>query len=274
MESYDTLILSGNSTNALVTLGALQYLIDKGRIGEVKNYVGTSSGAILSVLLVIGYQPIEILTHLCVEKIYKKMVQFNISNMLLMGKPLMNFEPIKNSLEQLIIDKIGHMPSMKSVESSGRRLFFATYNLTDDCREYISSDTYPDLPVINGIHMSSNFPFVFDPYVFENKAYLDGGIVDNFAVEFGQKIGENCLGVMTINPRRKYDPHDFGTLEFMWLLFQTFIETVTSDKIERTKCDIIKLDCASNFFNFNSNNKELINMFDKGYDLCRKKCNS
>ena len=98
MKSYDTLILSGNSTNAIVTLGALQYLSDKDFLKTVKNYLGTSSGAILSLLLLIGYQPIEILTYICIEKVYKDMVQFNISNMILMGKSLMSFEPIKNCL--------------------------------------------------------------------------------------------------------------------------------------------------------------------------------
>lgn len=270
---YDTLILSGNSTNAIVTLGALQYLMDNGHIKDIKNYIGTSSGAILSFLLLIGYQPIEILTHLCIEKVYKKMVQFNISNMLLMGKPLMSFEPINNSLEQLIIEKLGFMPTMQSVERLGggdKKIVFTTYNLTDDQREYISSETYPDLPVIHGIRMSSNFPLVFEPYMYNEKAYLDGGLVDNFAIEYGERVGDRCLGVMTNNPQRKYSPHDFGNIEFVWKIFQIFITTVTKDKIDRTNCDIIGLDFKSNFFNFESSNNELIEMFDKGYELCKE----
>ena len=270
--AYDTLVLSGNSTNAIVTLGALQYLTDHGHIKSIKNYIGTSSGAILSLLLLIGYQPIEILTYLCIEKVYKNMVQFNISNMLLMGKPLMSFEPIKSSLEQLIVEKIGYMPTMRSVEKLGggdKKLVFTTYNLTDDRREYISSETYPDLLVIHGIRMSSNFPLVFEPYMYDEKAYLDGGLVDNFAVEYGERVGERCLGVMTNNPQRKYSPHDFGNIEFVWKVFQIFITTVTKDKIDRTNCDIVSLDFKSNFFNFESSNNELIEMFDKGYELCK-----
>ena len=270
---YDTLILSGNSTNAIVTLGALQYLVDHGHIKDVKNYIGTSSGAILSLLLLIGYQPIEILTYLCVEKVYKKIVRLNISNMILMGKPLMSFEPIKNSLEQLIIEKIGSMPTMKSVEKLNegeKKLVFTTYNLTDDRREYISSETYPDLPVIHGIHMSSNYPLVFEPYMYDDKAYLDGGIVDNFAIEYGERVGDRCLGVITHNHQRKYSPHDFGTIEFVMKVVQIFITTGTKDKIDRTNCDIIGLDVKSNFFKFESSNNELIEMFDKGYELCKE----
>lgn len=269
-EYYDTLILSGNSTNAIVTLGALQCLMDNGYIENIKTYIGTSSGAILSLLLLIGYQPIEILVYLCIEKVYKKMGQFNISNMLLMGKPLMSFEPIESCLEQLIMEKLGYMPTMKSIERIGsKKLVFTTYNLTDDRREYVSSETYPNLPVINGIHMSSNYPLIFEPYVYENKAYLDGGLVDNFAIEYGERIGGKCLGVMTNNPQRKFSPHECGNIEFMWKIFQIFISTVTKDKIDRTNCDIVKLDFKSNFFNFDNNNNELIEMFDRGYELCK-----
>ena len=191
--------------------------------------------------------------------------------MLLMGKPLMSFEPIKSCLEQLIVEKVGYIPTMKSIETlSDKRLVFTTYNLTDDRREYISSETYPDLPVIHGIHMSSTFPLVFEPYIYENKSYLDGGLVDNFAIEYGEQIGDRCLGVMTNNPQRKYNPHDFCHIEFVWKVFQVFISTVTKDKIDRTNCDIIKLDFKSQFFNFESSNKELIDMFDKGYELCKE----
>ncbi len=272
-QSYDTLVLAGNSTNAIVTLGALQYLADHGHIKDIKNYIGTSSGGILSLLLLIGYQPLEILTYLCIEKVYKKMVQFNISNMLLMGKPLMSFEPIKSCLEQLIVEKVGFMPTMRTVEKLGdgdKKLVFTTYNLTDDQREYISSETYPDLPVIHGIRMSSTFPLVFEPYVHNEKAYLDGGLVDNFAIEYGERVGDRCLGVITNNPQRKYSPHDFGNIEFLWKVFQIFITAVTDDKIDRTNCDIIGLDFKSNFFNFESSNNELIEMFDKGYELCKE----
>jgi predicted acylesterase/phospholipase RssA len=270
--NYDTLILSGNSTNAVVTLGALQHLFYNGHLENIKNYIGTSSGAILSLLLLIGYQPIDILVHLCIERIYKKMTQFNISNILLMGKPIMSFEPIKSCVEQLIVEKLGFMPTMHDVEElagNDKKIIFVTYNLTDDCREYISSETHPDLPVINGIRMSSNFPLVFEPYMYDNKAYLDGGIVDNFAVEYGQRIGNKCLGIMTNNPQRKYNPNDFGNIELIWKIFQIFIATVTKDKIDRTNCDIVKLDFKSNFFNFDSSNNELIQMFDKGYELCK-----
>ena len=45
--NFDTLVLSGGSTKGIIILGALQYLADNFYLSEVKNFIGTSSGAII-----------------------------------------------------------------------------------------------------------------------------------------------------------------------------------------------------------------------------------
>lgn len=269
---YDTLVLSGNSTNAVVTLGALQYLYDNGFINNIQNYVGVSSGSILSTLLLIGYQPLELLIYLCVEKIFKKMIQFNISNMLLLRKPLMTFEPIKNILELLIIDKIGFLPTMKSIEElSGKKIIFTTYNLTDDKKEYITSEAHADLSIINAMRMSCTFPLIFEPFNYNDKLYLDGGLFNNFPLEYGENLSQTkCLGITTNDAQKTYS-EDMSSIDYILKLFHIFKDSVTHDKMSRTlKCDVIALKFDNNFFKFESNNKEIIEMFDNGYDLCKK----
>ena len=62
---YDTLVLSGGSSKGILTLGALQYCYDNFLLNKIETYVGTSSGAIISFLLIIGYSPIEIMVYIC-----------------------------------------------------------------------------------------------------------------------------------------------------------------------------------------------------------------
>lgn len=265
---YDTLILSGNSTNAVVTLGALQHVIDKKWLKNITTYIGTSSGAMLGLLLIIGYEPIDILSYICAEKIYKKINTINFSNMLLLGKGIMSFEPIKSSLEDLILEKIGFIPTMEQIEQIfNKRMFIVTYNLSDDSKEYISTQTYPNLLITHAIRMSSTFPLIFEPYEYNGKFYIDGGIVDNFALEFGELIGNNCIGIFTNNPGKKYKS-DSGNIDYIQKIFSIVIKQITLDKIQRaTNTKIIKLDYHANFFNFESTNTELISMFDTGYNL-------
>jgi NTE family protein len=269
--NYSTLILSGNATNAIVTMGALQYFYDKKMLDNVKKYIGTSSGSILSLLLIIGYTPLEIKTFLCIEKPLKSLSQkVNLSNLLLLGKPVLCYEPIKNSIETLILNKIGFIPTMKSLqEHFHKTLIVTTYNLSDNCREYISADSHPDLSVVHAVRMSSSYPLMFEPYRHEQKLYLDGGIVDNFPIEYLQEADEVRLGIITTNPDKKYDEVP-NSLDLFWKLFQVFIQTNTNDKIKRCEnCDVVKLQVDSFFFNFDTPNSEIIEIFDRGYDECK-----
>lgn len=268
---YDTLILAGNSTNAVVTLGALQYLYDNGLMSNIKNYVGVSSGAILSTLLLIGYKPLELLTYFCVEKIFKRMIQFNISNILLLRKPLMTFEPIEKILEVLIIEKMGFVPTMKAAEKLfHKKIVFTSYNLTDDKEEYITSEKYADVSVINGIRMSSTFPLIFEPFKYGDKLYLDGGLFNNFPLECGEKLSETkCIGIVTNNPQKKYSD-EMSNIDYILKLFDIYKDSVTHDKMARSsKSDVVQLKFDNNFFKFDIDNREIIEMFDNGYALCK-----
>lgn len=268
---YDTLILAGNSTNAVVTLGALQYLYDNGLMSNIKNYVGVSSGAILSTLLLIGYKPLELLTYLCVEKIFKRMIQFNISNILLLRKPLMTFDPIKKILEVLIIEKMGFVPTLKVAEELfHKKIIFTSYNLTDDKEEYITSEKYSDVSIINGIQMSSTFPLIFEPFKYGDKLYLDGGLFNNFPLDYGDKLTKTkCIGIVTNNPQKKYS-EEMSNIDYIFKLFNIYKDSVTYDKMARSsKSDVVQLKFDNNFFKFDIDNKEIINMFDNGYALCK-----
>jgi predicted acylesterase/phospholipase RssA len=68
--AYDTIVLSGNSTNAVLTMGGIQVLHDKGQLNDLKYYVGTSSGSILGCLMSVGYNPLDLLCYLCINKPY------------------------------------------------------------------------------------------------------------------------------------------------------------------------------------------------------------
>lgn len=91
---YTSLVLCGNSTNALITLGALQYLYENSMISNVKKYYATSSGTIISILLIIGYTPLEIINMICFKR-FSKYRLFNFTN-IFNGGSLLDFIPIEN----------------------------------------------------------------------------------------------------------------------------------------------------------------------------------
>jgi predicted patatin/cPLA2 family phospholipase len=284
---YDTLVLSGNSTNAVAILGALQYLYDDGRLGdELVNLIGTSSGAIVALLLCVGYAPIDVIAYLCVEKTYENVARFNVGNLLLLGRGLIDFAPIERCVETLLVDKIGFVPTLDELrERYGKRLTCVTYDMTTDTREYITCDTHPTLSTLSAVRMSSTFPFVFAPYEHDGHFYIDGGIVDNFAIERGLRVSAatrsadaRCLGVYIRNGSVPYVVAD--NLSLFQRLIDLFVRVSTEDKIARATerragdasapCEIIALDFPSSFFNFNSTTAEILRMFDNGYAMCKR----
>ncbi len=274
MISFDTLILNGNSTNAIITLGAIQCLYDDNRLADVENFVGTSSGSIISTLLAVGYTPIELLTYICVEKSYRKL-SFNFANLLLFGKGLMSLDPILDVINDLIVKKHGFIPTFKNLkESCDKNVVCVTFNATTDEKEYLSVETTPDLPLDIAIRMSSTFPFIFDVYEYASNTYLDGGIVDNFAIDYGERIGTNCLGIYTRNVSKPFTQTG-SKLDLLYKILKTVSNALSEDKIAKRKdtTRIISIDYAPGFFDFSSSNNELIKMFDIGYDIC-KSCQS
>lgn len=268
--SYDTLVVSGNGTNALSTLGAIQKLLDDKIISlsTLTAYYGTSSGSIISTLLAIGFEPLEILAHICVNRTYSKILGINGNNLSLGG--LLNFDMIERELDNIIVTKLGYLPTMNCIrERFGKTLVFVTYNLTSNEKVYLNPDTHPDLLVTKAIRMSSNFPFVFPPYEYNGNYYVDGGIVDNFPLMHAQLSNRKCMGLCSNNVPKPYSP-ETTYFELFGRLITTFVSSMLDNIQVFPTSKKLKLSYPPSFFNFSSTNFELIKIFDNGYDTCAK----
>jgi NTE family protein len=272
MKEYDTIVLSGASTKGFVILGALQYLQDKDLINNFINIIGTSSGAIISYLLCIGYTPVEIVVYICTHNLLEKIQTFNMVD-LVQGNGATSFHPIQEGIEKMTISKIGYLPTLRDIkEKFGKNLIIVTHNITEDKTEYLSYENFPELPCLVGLRMSANIPLVFDHYRYGHSFYIDGGISDNFAIQLGDKIGQKVIGINLIakSSELKEDISHLETLEYLYKLFFIPVCNSISYKIDQAseKCDIINVKPAIDikFFDFNANFKAKMEMFSSGYN--------
>jgi predicted acylesterase/phospholipase RssA len=271
---YDTLVLAGGSSKGIVTLGALQYAYDNYLIKNVNKYVGTSSGAMISFLLAIGYTPIEIITYICCNQLLEKILHFNIVAMI-NGEGASSFTNIYESFEKMTIEKIGFLPTFRDLkERFGKTLVFVTYNITENKAEYLSYETYPNLPCLIAIRMSANLPLIFEKYKYGNSYYIDGGVCDNFAIDIGDKIGNKILGIV-LNSRKEdfSNEPDMNILEYIYKIMFIPVSQILEYKLKNIsdKCKIVNLDYNKiKFFNFDINSKEKLEMFSSGYMQMKK----
>lgn len=264
---FDTVVLSGEGVKGILTLGALEYANSKSLL-NLRNFVGTSSGSIISFLMAIGYTPIEIITHLCTsESMSKISISGGLSNVL-HGGGLVSFAPIHEQLEKLCISKLKYLPTLGDLKTKhGKTLTVSTYNLTKETVEYLGPDSHPTLPCLTAIRMSSNLPFFFDVFQYNGCSYIDGGVADNFPITVGDMLGRKVLGVLLDKDTAK--EVDSIIRMFYNVLFIP-IEQATKYRISQVsdnKCKIVKLKCPSqlSLIRFDLETPALLDLFSFGY---------
>ena len=273
--NYDTLVLSGCSQKGFVTLGALQYCNDNFLLIDTKYFIGTSAGAIICYLLIIGYTPIEIVVYLCTNQILERMQNLNIVAMI-QGNGASSFNHLQEHLERMTIEKIGYLPTMLDIYNKfGKTLVCITHNVTENITEYISHETYPSIPCLTALHMSANLPLIFDKFKYGNSFYVDGGLSDNFGIQLGDKLGNKVLGLHLYGDlgNNSQSDSEIESLEYIYKILLIPIDKATHYKISLASdnCDIIQLKSnPKKFFNFDMNSKEKMEMFCSGYNQIRE----
>ena len=272
MDNYDTIVLSGGAINGIITLGALQHYKDRNMLQNIKTYVGTSVGAIICYLLIIGYTPVEIIVYLCTNnQVFQKLKYFDI-NAGCRGDGATTFLHIAEYLERMTTEKIGKLLTMKDIKNLyGVDFVCATFNFTKSTTEYITPETHPDIPCLSALRMSSNLPLVFETYKYGDSFYVDGGICDNFPLKKGEERGERVLGVAVLQQLPTDDIYpQKNMLGYVYrLLTAMYREMITSKiehKAETTKVVILDTMDGMDLLNFNIDSKHKLDMFSFGYN--------
>lgn len=284
---YTSIVLSGGSSKGILPLGALQYGYDNGLFKSVHTYVGVSVGALIAYLLIIGYTPVEIMVYLCTSNLMENMTYFNLIAML-NGEGASSWNPIHEILEQMTLQKIGKLLTMNDLKTElGKTLICITHNYTDDHVEYLSPDTYPDLPCLMALRMSANLPLIFSKCVYNDKVYIDGGISNNFPINVVDKQGYKsfcCLIKSSVeiksqepsedeNRGKSPRPNEESILEFIYKLMFTPIDQAIEYKIQnctQERFDILRLSYSQlKFFNFNVPPSIRFEMFSTGYQTAK-----
>lgn len=264
---YDTLVLAGGSAKAIIILGALQYVYDNYLHRNLKYYIGTSAGAMICYLLIIGYTPIEIMVYLCTNQMLEKMQTFNVYS-LIQGRGACSFHIIQEELEKMTILKIGYLPTLKDLKTNfNKELVCTSYNLTESKTVFLNYQDYPNLPCITALRMTSNLPLIFETFKYGNSFYIDGAVSNNFPIDYGENVGTKVLGINLIQEMKEFEPN-MNTLEFIYKVMFIPIQQSIVHKISKAsdKCKIIQLKYGKlKFFDFNVTSKMKMEMFSIGY---------
>ena len=266
-KKYNTLILSGGGIRGFAILGSLQYLLSNEKLGHVEKYIGTSIGAILSVIVIIGYEPTEIMILFIQRNYLKKFGSYSLLQAL-KGNGFLSFDDFGKILEELVLEKVGFIPTLAELfEKYKKTLLCLTFNYTKRREEVLSHVSHPDLSVLDALRMSSNVPFVFDRFVLENDVYFDGFLSNNFPINLisEEDVG---IGISCIRHEWKDDSNHKESWKMIWnlLLLPLYQLQDIKNRPFRKQCDIVELDLSQYpMFEYRLAPKVMLDMFSEGY---------
>ena len=270
---FDTMCIAGMSSKALIALGAIQYLYDTNQTKNIKNYVGTSSGALISFFLIIGYTPAELLSYICVNQALEKLTHFNLVAMI-NGGGASSWSKIQELVELMTIQKIGFLPTLKCLQTKfNKNLTVVTYNLTSEKTEYISADTHPDLPALIAVRMSANLPFVFEKYQYQGQYFIDGGVTINFPLEKAEEQGVRVVGIQMAKSKKgdRKEKKESSNYFLRYLNKIMMLPIIELSKLqilkarENTLIATLKSEAGIYAFSFKFTNTQKMDMFSSGY---------
>ena len=179
------IVLSGGGPIGLAHLGALKELEQSNiwKLSDLKSVYGTSAGGILGLLLCLKYDWETVIDYFVkrpwanafkikpedIFNIYQKKGVLTIQFIEIIFKPLFDAKNISMDIT---------LKELYELSGVDLHVFSLELNAFEICD--ISHTSFPDLPVLKAIHMTSAIPIAIEPVCMDGKCYVDGGFINNY----------------------------------------------------------------------------------------------
>jgi predicted acylesterase/phospholipase RssA len=265
---YDTICISGAGIKIMNILGFLHFLnLKKPFIEQVKNFSGTSAGSIICSLLLVGYSPLEILIYFCKNEI-NELLQYINTDKNNLG--LINIDHVKTYFENMFINKIGFVPTLKQLFSLNQKYFVCcSYNLTKDEKVYFDHIKTPDIKISDAVIASSLVPLMFTKWKINEDIYIDGGIFNLFPIEkISEKSTSKILGIIVKNNNKDLENTSNYILKIVDTISYLNINYELIKRLENNDLlDLVYLECIFGQISFYQTKKCRIDEFSKSYRI-------
>lgn len=258
----DTLVIAGGGLKGFAMVSSIKQLLNFKiiKLKNIKNYYGTSVGSIISTLLAIGYSIDELLTFIDKFNFEKLSDDIDIDN-LFTDFGISTGKNIMTVLQFLFNEKINKndISFIELYNLKNITLNIIATNITDMIEEVFNHNTYPDMSIMTAIRMSIAVPIIFTPVLFNNKLYLDGGLVNNFPINHVKT--DKFIGITT---NFKNKSNNDSLMNFIFNFINITIKTINLKNITKFNKDNIifiennNIDTAEISLNEGNKNKLLI----------------
>ena len=203
-EKYNTLIYRGRykGFRYIRNITVFKHL---DRLKYFQRLFTTSIGSVIGYLIILGFEPNEIIIQ-CIQKNYfQKVERFQILRGIA-GNGFLDFKLFETILNDFTFQKLEKFPTFEELYNYNPiNLQVITYNYSKNREEVLSKETTPDLSLLDALRMSSNIPFIFGHFQYKDDYYFDGFISSNFPIHLIKKEEDISLGICCLRNNWKED---------------------------------------------------------------------
>ena len=280
---FRNLVLSGGAFKSAAFIGCIEYLEQEAMCADIINVVGSSAGAVVALMFVVGFTSAEMKDYVLKESKRFLEAEIDFENVLDIFYTL-GMDDGQKHVEafERILEAKGMDPAsatfLSLAKQSGRNLVVCGSNLTAARVEYFSVDTHPDMPVVDAVRISIAIPFLLTPVEYKGAIYVDASLFDNFATEYfcdpGRPLTDTLALCITGGEDTASGLADMNLLTYMHLLTVSMFyrlnkknPSVETSPTNKTVCINIQ---ASNFdmesFRLRAEKEEIEGFIEKGYE--------
>ncbi|HSW76534.1 MAG TPA: patatin-like phospholipase family protein [Candidatus Saccharimonadales bacterium] len=253
------LVIGPGGVKGLMILGCLSPLEDSGMLNHVDTYCGVSIGAIIALLMIVGYTTKCIISEALSLDIFKDIFSIDLKSSFQHGGLVSN-EPARKKLTDLVLNKCGTVPTLYHLYmKTGKSLITTSLNITDEKTEYLNPFDHPHLSCIDAVLYSMNIPLIYYQLIdARGKTMIDGAFGNPYPVDWFDNGNTNILGIYikTIYHNRIHQ-----------LLESSLIQRRENNiKNASSYCRHISLECDKiDFTGLSMTNKDKAQMIISGY---------
>lgn len=248
----EILILGPGGIKGFLELGALCLLEEEGYLKNIKTYVGVSIGAIIGLLLVAGYKPIEIIENALDTNLFQDLSSINFEN-IKHNTGLISNKSIKDKLIELMEEKFGFVPNLQQLYlATGLEFMCVSMNLSKDQAEYISYKTEPDINCVDAVLLSSNIPLLFYKLKYKGCIYIDGAFGNPYPIDQYDNNKVQILGIYITGQNKERTasqtiPDDFPIAIYLYKIIDSSIIQIRDRIIKNSSscCKHLRLFCST-----------------------------
>ena len=273
--SINSIVFSGGGSKGYCYIGVVKYLDETGILPNLKTYSGTSIGSLFATMLSIGYNYKE-LHDIFVNFDYSDFHNINIFNFF-DNYGLDDFSGMISLITKLFDTK--HISADISFsdlyKQTGNRLCINAVSLNKKMVVYFNHETTPDMQIMTALKSSMAIPYIFSPVKWNNDIYVDGGLIENFMINYVWPREDNkdqkILGINLTNDTCPTEGQINDIYEYSQQLFTCLMRGIQlkDDQIINDMV-IIQIDCKNNSLDFDLDMETKYKLFDIGYEAMLK----